>query len=118
MIKENDVVKWMEEFRNAWVNKDKDRVLSLFSETKNYYERPFKSATTKEEIQSYWNDIDNLTDITLDYEIYAIENDVACIHWVNKYTYQEKRYHLDGVFMIKFDEFKNCIEFRQWWFME
>ena len=59
----------------------------------------------QEEIKAYWNDIDNLTNISLEYEIFAVENNIACIHWENKYTYQNKNYHLDGVFTLKFDEF-------------
>jgi hypothetical protein len=118
MITRNDVINWMEEFKSGWIGKKKDNVLKLFEKTEKYYERPFKPGTTKEEIRVYWNDIDALDDISFDYEIYAIENNIACIHWDNKYTYQNQSYHLDGIYTIKFNETKECIEFRQWWFME
>ena len=113
-----DVINWMEKFKIGWIEKKKDDVLKLFEKTERYYERPFKPGTTMEEIRGYWNDIDALSDITLDYDIVAIDGNTACVHWVNKYCYQGLYDYLDGIYTIIFNENKECIEFHQWWFRE
>ena len=113
-----DVIQWMEKFKIGWIEKKKDEVLKLFEKTTLYYERPFKPGTTQEEIRGYWNDIDALDDITLDYDIVALEGNTVCVHWNNKYRYQGEYFHLDGVYTIVFNDKKECVEFHQWWFME
>lgn len=113
-----DIVKWMEQFKTGWVEKRKDTVLQLFEKTEKYYERPFKPGTTMEEIETYWHDIDELSDITLDYDIVAIDGNTVCVHWDNKYSYNGENYHLDGIYTIIFNDNKECVEFHQWWFME
>ena len=117
-ITKTELTEWLETFKLGWIKKKKDIVLKLFSKTEKYYERPFKAGTTQEEIEGYWHDIDNLDDIEFDYEIVALDGNTACVHWDNKYCYEGSRYHLDGIYTIKFNENKECIEFRQWWFME
>ena len=114
-ISHEDVAIWMERLKAGWVNKQKNEVLKLFTNTERYYERPFNPGTTIEEIKGYWNDIDQLENITFDYEIVAIEGATACIHWNNEYIYEDKDHQLDGMFLIKFNDEKECIEFRQWW---
>ena len=117
-IKKKDVIQWMEKFKQGWIDKKNEEVLKLFEKTEKYYERPFKPGTTMEDIRGYWKDIDSTDDISLDYDIVAVDGNVACVHWDNKYRYEGEYYHLDGIYMIKFNEFKECIEFHQWWFME
>jgi hypothetical protein len=55
----------------------------------------------------------------LDYDVVAVEGQVACVHWVNRFfsPSEARDFHLDGMFVITFDKTGNCIEFRQWWFM-
>lgn len=117
-MERSDVTEWMEKFRSGWIEKRKDDVLELFEKTEKYYERPFKPGTTQEEIRGYWNDIDSLDDVTFDYDIVAVENNIVCVHWDNKYRFEGEFYHLDGVYTMIFNEKKECIEFHQWWFME
>lgn len=118
VITKTDVVNWMDKLKKGWIEKRKEDVLKLFEKTEKYYERPFKPGTTLEEIGGYWNDIDSLNDISLDYDIIAIQGNTASVHWDNKYSYQGKYYHLDGIYTIIFNEHKDCIEFHQWWFMD
>ena len=113
-----DVIDWMEKFKTGWTEKKKEDVLKLFEKTERYYERPFNPATTIEEIKVYWNDIDSVSEMTLDYEIVAVDSYTACIHWRYRYCSQGVYDLLDGIYTIKFNENKECIEFRQWWFKE
>jgi len=117
-IEKSFVASWMEKLKAGWTGKRKEDIFKLFEKTERYYERPFSPATTLEEIKEYWKDIDALEDITFDYNIVAIDGNVACVHWKNKYKYQGKNYHLDGIFSIKFNANNECVELRQWWFME
>lgn len=114
-ISKGDVASWMERLKIGWVSKQKDEVLKLFAKTEKYYERPFRPGTTTKEIRGYWNDIDQLEDISFDYDIVAIEGTTACVHWNNEYSYEGKDHQLDGMFLIKFNDENECIEFRQWW---
>ena len=117
-ISRAEVIEWMEKLKTGWLDKKKEDVLKLFEKTKSYYERPFKPATTIEEIAEYWKDIDDVDDCTLDYDIVAIDGNTVCVHWDYKYTIKHKSNHLDGMYVIIFSEQKECIEFRQWWFKE
>ena len=115
-----DVTKWLEHLKRAWEGKNVGAATALFNETDRYYERPFRAGTTKDEILGYWRDIDKVDDITFNYQIAAVEGQVACVHWQNTFfdPAQNRKQRLDGVFLITFDNNMNCKEFRQWWFME
>src|SRR5258708_32848319 len=120
MVAQSIVEAWLSELKDAWCNKEPERAVQLFSETEQYFERPFKPGTTQADYQGYWKDIVTLSDISFDYDIVAIDGDKACVHWDNKFTVpaKEQRYHLDGMFVIEFNDRGKCRVFRQWWFME
>jgi acyl-CoA thioesterase FadM len=109
---------WLRKLKIAWEGGDAKGAVSLFSHTREYYERPFKAGTTKAEIEKYWEDIDGLRDITFDYRIAAIDGNLVVAHWQNGFVTpdDDKRWLLDGVFFIEFDDAGNCSTFRQWWF--
>lgn len=114
------VTSWMNGLKNAWEAGDQNAAVALFEKTQRYYERPFKPGTTQEEIRGYWKDIEGLFDIRLQFDIIAVEGNVACVHWKNFFKTEEggNDVHLDGVFKLIFDNDGNCIEFWHWWFME
>lgn len=118
MLTEEIVSAWMEELKVAWVEKDIAKAVSIFSHSKRYFERPFYAASTIEEIEGYWKDLVDYEEIELDYEIYAIKDKRAIIHYRNRFVSIEtgKKYELDGVFSVLFDDYLKCEEFRQWWF--
>jgi hypothetical protein len=111
---------WLDELKVAWEGKDPDRVLQLFKDTKRYYERPFHPGTSQEEYRTYWEIIVSLYDVRFEYDIMAIEGEIACIHWQNWYreSPEGKLDHVGGVFIIIFNAAGPCEQFRQWWFME
>ncbi len=119
MITKSAVTEWMERLKAAWTTRDVEGAVALFRSTKRYYERPFHAGTTEEEIRKYWQDIVTLRNITLDYDVVAVDGDVACVHWVNRFfsPSDARDSLLDGVFVIHFDKNGNCVEFHQWWFM-
>lgn len=120
MVTRAHVDEWMSKMKTAWEERRPDDALALFRHTEEYYERPFKPGTTQEEYHGYWAGIVDLEDIVVNYNIVAVEGDVACVHWDNLYTVpgDPRRYHLDGMYVIEFDQSGNCRVFRQWWFME
>jgi hypothetical protein len=117
MLTRDDVNEWMKRLQKAWTTKDVEGALALFKKTEHYYERPFHAGTTQAEFRKYWQDIVSLQNITLEYDIVAVDGQTACVHWVNKFSSEGKMCHLDGMFLMKFDKSLNCVEFRQWWFM-
>ncbi len=75
---------------------------------------------SQEEYRTYWEAIVSLYDIRFEYDIIAIEGEIACIHWQNWYrdSPEGKLDHVDGVFIVTFNAAGSCEQFRQWWFME
>ncbi len=120
MVTHQHVTEWLDELKSAWEGKDPDRALQLFKDTKRYYERPFQPGTTQEEFRGYWTGIVGIYDIRFDYEIVAVEGQTACVHWGNWYRESPsgKLEHLDGVFVIIFNDNGSCEQFSQWWFQE
>lgn len=106
--------------KQAWEARDVDAAVALFERTEHYYERPFKPATTIDEIRSYWQEITDVQDIRLDYSVAAVDGSIACVHWQNWFTDPKvgRVSHLDGMFQLEFDDEGFCREFRMWWFME
>jgi SnoaL-like domain len=120
MVTRQHVAEWLDELKVAWEGKNPDRVLQLFKDTKRYYERPFHPGTSQEEYRTYWELIVSLYDIRFEYDIIAIEGEIACIHWQNWFreSPEGKLNHVDGVFIIIFNTAGSCEQFSQWWFME
>jgi len=120
MITRQQVTEWLDELKTAWEGRDPERALKLFKDTRYYYERPFHAGTTQAEYREYWVGIANTYDIRFDYDIVAIDGQTACVHWGNWFRESPSGTleHLDGVFVIVFNESGACDKFSQWWFQE
>ena len=120
MLTRSSVEGWMEKLKASWEAGDADAASALFNHTEQYYERPFKAATTFDEIQGYWKDIETLRDIHVEFSVVAIDGQTACIQWQNQFRTSQSAEltHLDGIFLVEFNDDGQCKVFRQWWFME
>ena len=83
-------------------------------------QRPFHPGTSQEEYRRYWELIVSLYDVRFEYDIIAIEGEIACIHWQNWFRESPEGNldHVDGVFIIIINTKGSCEQFSQWWFME
>jgi hypothetical protein len=114
------VDEWLGKLKRAWEAGDVDGALALFDGTDYYYERPFHAGTTSEERRRYWQDIVGLHDIRFNYQIISVSDNTATVMWDNWFreTSGGEESHLNGVFVIEFDDDGRCRVFRQWWFAE
>lgn len=118
MLDRTHVEAWLDELKEAWEGGDVERAVSLFHQTTEYYERPFRPGTSEEEIRGYWRDIHGLKDIRFDYTLSAVDGNLAVVHWQNSFVTprDNKAWLLDGVFFLEFNETGKVVVFRQWWF--
>ena len=115
---EKTVAIWCNELKNAWLKKDFVKITQLFSKTSLYYEDPFSDpGTTIEEINSYWEEIENQMINELIIEPILVADSRAAIHWYLDYMdiQDSSTYILDGIYIVEFNSASECIYFKQWW---
>jgi hypothetical protein len=95
----------------AWLNADLAAIETLFAKTTEYYETPFdKPATNISEILKLWKDVKNQKIKRLDFTILAIDENSVVVQWILEYS--ETKF--DGIYLIKFNNNKECIFFKSW----
>ena len=118
-IKEYDLQIWLDKLKNAWIEKDIDTVLSIFSQTKKYFEDPFSPpGINANDIKSFWGEIKSQNIIRLEFIPLAIDGNKVIINWYLKCSDAadlQNVIELDGIYFILFNEKFECIEFKQWW---
>jgi hypothetical protein len=119
-MKINDFQNWLDRYGRAWVEGDPDTAGQLFAEDAAYYEEPFiKPMLGREAIRRYWTEgaQEGQTNITCEFSIIAVKEDTGYAHWRAAFTRIPANTHvdIDGILAAKFDEAKQCTEFREWW---
>ena len=107
--------KWIEDWlgilKESCLNKDSNKVASLFTNTNFYQETPFLKPYTKyEEIVKEWENIDNQDIKKLEFKILAIEDKIVIVNWI----FQRDVTKFDGIYEIKFNDNNECIYFKSW----
>lgn len=69
-MNESDVKAWLEQYRQAWENRDPEAEAALFSEDARYYETPFLGpAQGRGGVRRYWTGATrNRSDVTFSYD--------------------------------------------------
>jgi uncharacterized protein (TIGR02246 family) len=112
------VATWMEAFRRAWISNDPVEVADLFAADAVYVIDPFADAWVgRDEIVRRWT-AGISQQVELEYEIQALEGDVAVIHWVvvTRNAGDPVRVQYDGVVLLRFAGDGRCRELREWYF--
>jgi hypothetical protein len=81
---------WLEIYRNAWIGRDTELVLSLFTENATYRESRFLPAFIgRESIRRYWanNVVAGQRDIAFDFDLFAVRGPQAFTHWTAHFTW-------------------------------
>ena len=105
------IEKWLIELKTYWLNKDIDKVISLFNKTTTYQESPFmKPYNSLKEITDEWKNIKNIDIKEINLTILAIDNYTAIINWHLLQNNEE----YDGIYEIKFNENLECVYFKSW----
>lgn len=114
------VNKWIEDFKNLWINHKIAEVVEMFNEVEEYFEGPFSApVSSKDDVTSLWLDIEFQDIEKLDIDVIAIDGNKCVLHWYFKYkdTRNSEIYEMDGVYEIHFNNNCKCQYFKQWWVM-
>lgn len=109
---------WLDAYGRAWVDRDPDQVVGLFTDNASYRETTWEPAAVgHDEIRQYWIDaVGPQEDISFGYEI--VTPQPAVVRWWATYTRVPAgtQAELDGVFLLDFADDGRCSELREWWF--
>jgi len=111
--------KWMTEYGRASVENDPQASANLFVPDAHYYENPFDEPVTgRAAIYKYWNKgAQHLKDKEAAFEILSVKGNRGIARWKSKFTVIEsgKRFALDCLFVVDFNDDGLCQMFREWW---
>lgn len=112
---------WLTSYGRASAENDAQMSANLFAPHARYYENPFDEPITgRDAIFAYWNNgAQTLTDKTSSFEILAAQNNCGIARWQSQFTViaTDKRFALDCLFVVEFDDDGLCQTFREWWHM-
>ena len=120
---EQDVQNWLDEYGRAWVDRDPDRVVTLFSDTATYRETPFDDPMTgRHEIREYWqnNAAEAQENVAFASQVWTVRNDTAIAGWQAGLTLKASgvRVELNGIFKLVFSSEQGafqCTLLEEWW---
>lgn len=105
---------WLDRFKDAWVSKDVERVLSLFTDDVVYWETPYKQLQGKDALREEWNAVLSQQSINLDFEVFSSMEDRHTVVW--KLTYvgaDNMQQNWSGIYLIELDGSGQCRYFHQ-----
>jgi len=114
-----DLELWLERYGRAWVDRDPDAALGLFSADARYHETPFDPPVEGHAgIRRYWQRVpETQEDIHFEASALAVADGKCIARWQAAFTRiaTGARIELDGVFVLTFDDRGVCTELREWW---
>jgi len=124
MIPVEQVNQWLEVYKQAWKQQDPNLAAGLFTENARYAVNPLEHVLIgREAIREYWAGAAAGTqkDITFDYEVWAITNEMVIVHWTAGFTRTatSEEIAMDGVFRLAFvaaSQDLQCNLLEEWWF--
>ena len=91
----------------------------LFTRNAKYYETPFDEPMIGyDAIRKYWDmSAKAFNDKECTYEILSVKDNLGIARWQSKFTDNRsgKRFALDCLFLVEFDDNDKCKLFREWW---
>jgi hypothetical protein len=110
---------WMTAYGRASAQNDPQASADLFALDARYHESPFDEPMIgREAIFEYWNKgAQTLKDKESSFEILSIQDSRGIARWRSSFTVIEsgKRFALDCLFVVEFDDEGLCKTFREWW---
>lgn len=115
-----DFDQWLCSYGEAWMARDPDAAVMLFSPDVEYHETPFgPAAIGASGLHQYWTEgaVQNQRDVKFEGTPITLENDRGLAHWRASFrrTGTHITVELDGVLSAAFDGSGRCVEFREWW---
>lgn len=113
---------WMAEYGRASAENDPPASAALFAPDACYHESPFDAPLVgRDAIHDYWlQGAHRLRDKQSSFEILAVEGPRGIARWRSTFVHVEtgRRFALDCVFVVEFDEAGLCRLFREWWHIQ
>lgn len=100
---------WLSQFQSAWMEKDFEKVLNLFSDNVEYWETPFLQLKNKQEIFEAWQMVKTHEVEKLEFELKLSEKNIFTVAWVYKRSNVEWR----GLYLVRLNENGLCDYFFQ-----
>lgn len=108
---------WLEKFGKAWIDRNPNKISPLFEKKLEYFESALeKPVTTLNSVLDLWKLVpDNQDNIQFSFEIVAINGDVCVANRKvsRRLLKTNTNQTIDGIFVIKLNENKKCIYFKQ-----
>jgi len=106
------MTKWLETFKEFWVKKEIDNILTLFSDDVEYWETPFQTLK-KTEIKAQWLSVLEWENIKIDFEIFINDSSKGAVKWRFSHKEGSKVASYAGIYLIKLNNQGLCNYFFQ-----
>lgn len=105
---------WLQKFKSAWIEKDVDKVMGLFSDDVEYWENPYKQLAGKEAIRAEWEIVRSQEHMQLEMTVYSREVNQHTVLWQLSYTDEQQTVSSwSGLYLIELDRTGKCTYFYQ-----
>jgi len=91
MITEAEAIDWVAAYGDAWMTREPDRIVRLFTPDATYRERRFRAAIQgADAIRSYWQDLvhDLQRDVHFQPEQIVVAGNQAFVHWSSHFSWR------------------------------
>jgi len=113
---------WLDSYGKASAENDPQASVELFARNAKYYETPFDEPMIgSNAIYKYWAmGAQAFKDKESTYEILSVKDNLGIARWQSKFTdiKSNKRFALDCLFLVEFDDNDKCRLFREWWHLQ
>lgn len=110
---------WLEAYGKASAEDDPQASAGLFARNAQYYETPFDEPMVGcDSIYKYWKmGAQSFKDKESTYEILSVKGNLGIARWQSNFIdiKSGKRFTLDCLFLVEFDDNDKCKLFREWW---
>ncbi|MCK6578268.1 MAG: nuclear transport factor 2 family protein [Anaerolineae bacterium] len=110
---------WMESYGRASVENDAWASANLFTQDAVYYENPFAEPLIgRDDLYNYWlQGAQTLKDKEASFQVLSVKDNLGIARWNANFSVAAsgKRFALDCLFIVEFDENGLCRTFREWW---
>jgi len=104
---------WLDKFKNGWLNKDVDTILSLFDEKVEYWETPNKKVDV-DGLENEWQAIRSQDNINLELSVFSSHDNRHTIKWRLSYIDQQTiQQNWAGIYLIELNDKNICTYFYQ-----
>ena len=118
-LTETQFEKWLSAYGTAWEAKDAKAFSSLFDADALYYWTPFEDPKKGQEgiVEAFLSAVETQSEIDFGARVLYTQAQLGAAHWSCAFTRQStgKRVHIDGIFVVQFNDDGSALSFREWW---